>query len=116
VLDAAGLALFAVAGVEKALLFRIRPFIAMLMGTVTGTSGTRAISTSRITPPPTPVTVPISIAINGRMRNSSAFSTPATANSARPAASSTVISAAGNCWTVEWKTKVSNPVANVNAG
>jgi uncharacterized membrane protein YeiH len=39
VLDAAGLALFAVAGVEKALLFRIRPFIAMLMGTVTGVGG-----------------------------------------------------------------------------
>ncbi|RDK03694.1 trimeric intracellular cation channel family protein [Paraburkholderia lacunae] len=39
VLDAAGLALFAVAGVEKALLFRIRPFVAMLMGTVTGVGG-----------------------------------------------------------------------------
>jgi uncharacterized membrane protein YeiH len=39
VLDAAGLALFAVAGVEKALLFGIRPFIAMLMGTVTGVGG-----------------------------------------------------------------------------
>jgi uncharacterized membrane protein YeiH len=39
VLDAAGLALFAVAGVEKALLFEIRPFIAMLMGTITGVGG-----------------------------------------------------------------------------
>lgn len=39
VLDAAGLALFAVAGVEKALLFKLRPFIAMLMGTVTGVGG-----------------------------------------------------------------------------
>lgn len=39
VLDAAGLALFAVAGVEKALLFGIRPFVAMLMGTVTGVGG-----------------------------------------------------------------------------
>jgi uncharacterized membrane protein YeiH len=39
VLDAAGLALFAVAGVEKALLFGIRPFIAMLMGTITGVGG-----------------------------------------------------------------------------
>jgi uncharacterized membrane protein YeiH len=39
VADAAGLALFAVAGVEKALLFRMRPFVAMLMGTVTGVGG-----------------------------------------------------------------------------
>ncbi len=39
VLDAAGLALFAVAGVEKALLHGIRPFIAVLLGTVTGTGG-----------------------------------------------------------------------------
>jgi uncharacterized membrane protein YeiH len=39
VLDAAGLALFAVAGVEKAMLFRIRPFVSALMGTVTGVGG-----------------------------------------------------------------------------
>jgi len=39
VVDAAGLALFAVAGVDKALLFEIRPFVAMLMGTVTGVGG-----------------------------------------------------------------------------
>ncbi|MET3109402.1 putative membrane protein YeiH [Oxalobacteraceae bacterium GrIS 2.11] len=39
VLDAAGLALFAVAGVEKAILFNIRPFVAMLLGTVTGVGG-----------------------------------------------------------------------------
>ncbi|HEY1999927.1 trimeric intracellular cation channel family protein [Paraburkholderia sp.] len=39
VLDAAGLALFAVAGVEKALLFRIHPFVAMLLGTMTGVGG-----------------------------------------------------------------------------
>ncbi|WP_395823099.1 trimeric intracellular cation channel family protein [Collimonas sp.] len=39
VLDAAGLALFAVAGVEKAILFGIRPFVAMLMGTITGVGG-----------------------------------------------------------------------------
>lgn len=38
-LDAAGLALFAVAGVEKALQFRLHPFVAMLMGTVTGVGG-----------------------------------------------------------------------------
>ncbi|MQR00783.1 trimeric intracellular cation channel family protein [Glaciimonas soli] len=39
VLDAAGLSLFAMAGVEKAVLFGIRPFVAMLMGTVTGVGG-----------------------------------------------------------------------------
>ena len=39
VLDAAGLALFAMAGVENALAYGIKPFIAMLMGTVTGVGG-----------------------------------------------------------------------------
>ncbi|WP_211474495.1 trimeric intracellular cation channel family protein [Collimonas humicola] len=50
VLDAAGLALFAVAGVEKAILFGIRPFIAMLMGTVTAVGGgvVRDILLSRV--------------------------------------------------------------------
>jgi uncharacterized membrane protein YeiH len=38
-LDAAGLALFAVAGTQKALLYGIHPFIAILMGTVTGVGG-----------------------------------------------------------------------------
>ncbi|AIF48415.1 trimeric intracellular cation channel family protein [Dyella japonica] len=38
-LDAAGLALFAVAGAEKALEFQIHPFIAMLMGAITGCGG-----------------------------------------------------------------------------
>jgi uncharacterized membrane protein YeiH len=38
-LDAAGLALFAVAGTEKALDYKIPPFIAMLMGTITGAGG-----------------------------------------------------------------------------
>lgn len=38
-LDAAGLALFAVAGAEKALDFKISPFIAMLMGAITGCGG-----------------------------------------------------------------------------
>ena len=38
-LDAAGLALFAVAGAEKALDFNINPFIAMLMGAITGCGG-----------------------------------------------------------------------------
>jgi uncharacterized membrane protein YeiH len=50
VLDAAGLALFAVAGVEKAILFGIRPFIAMLMGTITAVGGgvVRDILLSRV--------------------------------------------------------------------
>jgi uncharacterized membrane protein YeiH len=38
-LDAAGLALFAVAGTEKALDYRIHPFVAALMGTITGVGG-----------------------------------------------------------------------------
>ncbi|WP_238785257.1 trimeric intracellular cation channel family protein [Pseudomonas sp. R84] len=39
VLDAAGLALFAVAGAQKALNYGITPFVAMLMGTITGVGG-----------------------------------------------------------------------------
>lgn len=39
VLDAAGLSLFAMAGAEKALEFGIHPFIAILMGGVTGVGG-----------------------------------------------------------------------------
>jgi uncharacterized membrane protein YeiH len=39
ILDAAGLALFAVAGTEKALNYGIPPFIAILMGTITGVGG-----------------------------------------------------------------------------
>jgi uncharacterized membrane protein YeiH len=38
-LDAAGLALFAVAGTEKALEYKISPFIATLMGTITSVGG-----------------------------------------------------------------------------
>ncbi len=38
-LDAAGLALFAVAGAQKALAFGIGPFISTLMGTMTGVGG-----------------------------------------------------------------------------
>ena len=38
-LDAAGLSLFAVAGAEKALEFEIHPFIAILMGGITGVGG-----------------------------------------------------------------------------
>jgi uncharacterized membrane protein YeiH len=39
ILDAAGLALFAVAGTQKALSYGIPPFIATLMGTITGVGG-----------------------------------------------------------------------------
>jgi uncharacterized membrane protein YeiH len=39
VLDAAGLSLFAVAGTEKALLYKMHPLIAVLMGTITGVGG-----------------------------------------------------------------------------
>lgn len=39
ILDAAGLALFAVAGTQKALSYGIPPFIAILMGTITGVGG-----------------------------------------------------------------------------
>jgi uncharacterized membrane protein YeiH len=38
-LDAAGLSLFAIAGAEKALSFGIHPFIAVLMGGITGVGG-----------------------------------------------------------------------------
>jgi uncharacterized membrane protein YeiH len=38
-LDAAGLALFAVAGAEKALVFRMNPLVAVLLGTITGAGG-----------------------------------------------------------------------------
>ena len=39
VLDAAGLALFAVAGTEKALDYKVHPFMAALLGTITGVGG-----------------------------------------------------------------------------
>jgi len=39
VLDAGGLALFAVAGTEKALEYKIHPFMAALLGTITGVGG-----------------------------------------------------------------------------
>lgn len=39
IIDAAGLALFAVAGTQKALGYGIPPFIAILMGTITGVGG-----------------------------------------------------------------------------
>lgn len=39
VLDAGGLALFAVSGAGKALAYNVNPFIAILMGTITGVGG-----------------------------------------------------------------------------
>jgi hypothetical protein len=42
VLDAGGLALFAVAGTEKALDYKIHPFMAALLGTITGVGGVRS--------------------------------------------------------------------------
>jgi uncharacterized membrane protein YeiH len=38
-LDAIGLALFAVAGTEKALVYRMQPFIAAFLGTITAVGG-----------------------------------------------------------------------------
>lgn len=39
VLDAAGLSLFSVAGTEKALVHKMHPFVAALLGTITGVGG-----------------------------------------------------------------------------
>jgi uncharacterized membrane protein YeiH len=39
VLDAAGLALFAIAGTQKALDYEMHPFVAILLGTITGVGG-----------------------------------------------------------------------------
>jgi uncharacterized membrane protein YeiH len=39
ILDAAGLSLFAIAGTEKALLFKMTPLIAILLGGITGVGG-----------------------------------------------------------------------------
>ncbi len=39
VLDAAGLSLFAIAGTEKALLYKMPPFVAVLLGTITACGG-----------------------------------------------------------------------------
>ncbi len=39
VLDAAGLAIFAIAGTEKALLHKMNPLVAALLGTITGVGG-----------------------------------------------------------------------------
>jgi uncharacterized membrane protein YeiH len=39
ILDAAGLAIFAIAGTEKALLYKMNPLVAALLGTITGVGG-----------------------------------------------------------------------------
>lgn len=39
ILDAAGLAIFAIAGTQKALLYKMNPLVAVLLGTVTGVGG-----------------------------------------------------------------------------
>jgi uncharacterized membrane protein YeiH len=39
VLDAAGLAIFAIAGTQKALLYKMNPLVAALLGTITGVGG-----------------------------------------------------------------------------
>jgi uncharacterized membrane protein YeiH len=39
VLDAAGLAIFAIAGTEKAMLHKMNPLVAVLLGTITGVGG-----------------------------------------------------------------------------
>jgi uncharacterized membrane protein YeiH len=39
VLDAAGLSLFAIAGTQKAMVFGMHPFVAILLGTITGVGG-----------------------------------------------------------------------------
>jgi uncharacterized membrane protein YeiH len=39
VLDAAGLAIFAIAGTEKAMLYKMNPLVAVLLGTITGVGG-----------------------------------------------------------------------------
>jgi uncharacterized membrane protein YeiH len=39
VLDAAGLALFAIAGTEKAMLHKMNPLVAVMLGTITGVGG-----------------------------------------------------------------------------
>ena len=39
VLDAAGLAIFAIAGTQKALLYKMNPLVSVLLGTITGVGG-----------------------------------------------------------------------------
>ncbi len=39
ILDAAGLAIFAIAGTQKAMLYKMNPLVAVLLGTVTGVGG-----------------------------------------------------------------------------
>jgi uncharacterized membrane protein YeiH len=46
VLDVAGLALFAVAGTQKTLIYKMHPFIAILLGTITGVGEGRSATCS----------------------------------------------------------------------
>jgi uncharacterized membrane protein YeiH len=39
ILDAAGLAIFAIAGTQKAMLYKMNPLVAVLLGTITGVGG-----------------------------------------------------------------------------
>ena len=39
ILDAAGLAIFAIAGTEKAMLYKMNPLVSILLGTITGVGG-----------------------------------------------------------------------------
>jgi uncharacterized membrane protein YeiH len=39
ILDAAGLAIFAIAGTEKAMLYKMNPLVSVLLGTITGVGG-----------------------------------------------------------------------------
>ena len=59
VMDSVGLCVFTVMGVDKGITegYMGRTFFLVFLGTVTGVGGTPAII-SRISPPPTPVTVP----------------------------------------------------------
>ena len=63
---------------------------------------------SRSTPPPIPVSIPISAAGTGPSPNSTAFSAPVTQNSDSPAASSTLITRSLR-FRDGWKKNVTSP-------
>jgi hypothetical protein len=79
------------------------------------TCGTWARNISRITPPPTAVIVPSRTATNAGNLYSIAFSVPAIANSASPAASTTSINGAGIPFTYRCKKKTTSPPPNASA-
>jgi uncharacterized membrane protein YeiH len=61
-LDAGGLSLFAIAGATKALAYKINPFVAVLMGVITGVGGgtVRDVLLARIFPPcSVPMSMPL---------------------------------------------------------